>query len=155
MDGKNAALILRSDQHFLDNILADFTEQDADFQPTGEMMNVAQQVHHIAHTIDWFREGAFTGNYDMDFEAQNTEAAKPRKLSDAKAELAAAYARLCDALAPLSAADMAKPMPDNPILGPAPLWHLVPAVIGHTSHHRGALSVYLRLLGRTPRMVYS
>jgi uncharacterized damage-inducible protein DinB len=53
-----------------------------------------------------------------------------------------------------SAQEMTAPMPDNPIFGPAPRMLVIHANADHTAHHRGALSVYLRLLGKTPKMPY-
>jgi uncharacterized damage-inducible protein DinB len=55
----------------------------------------------------------------------------------------------------MTAEELAAPMADNMFLGALPRASFLHACIGHTSHHRGALSVYLRLLGKTPKMVYA
>jgi uncharacterized damage-inducible protein DinB len=45
-------------------------------------------------------------------------------------------------------------LPDNPILGSVPRWTAIGAILDHTVHHRGALTVYSRMLGLTPPMPY-
>ncbi len=53
-----------------------------------------------------------------------------------------------------SAADLEQPLPQGPIMGGAPRSAVVGAISDHTAHHRGALAVYARLLGKTPKMPY-
>ena len=68
MDGTFLAEIVRNNQGFLMKIVEDFTPEDADFRPVEEMMTTAQQIRHIALTLDWFLEGAFGAGFDLDFE---------------------------------------------------------------------------------------
>jgi uncharacterized damage-inducible protein DinB len=40
-------------------------------------------------------------------------------------------------------------------MGGVPRWSVVSAISDHTAHHRGALTVYSRLLGKVPVMPYA
>jgi uncharacterized damage-inducible protein DinB len=53
-----------------------------------------------------------------------------------------------------SAEEWASPFPPNPIMGETPRFSIIGGVTDHTAHHRGALTVYQRLLGLTPLMPY-
>ncbi|NIA13548.1 MAG: DUF664 domain-containing protein [Nitrospiraceae bacterium] len=154
MDGAKAVEILKMQQKFLGNILKGFTPEHGDFVPVEGMMTVAQQVRHIADTFTWFRAGAFEGQFDMDFEKLEAENRKPVTWEEATATLDAALAGFIALLAPMSEADLSAPMVDNPIFGMAPKETVIGAAADHVAHHRGALSVYQRLLGITPAMIY-
>jgi len=39
-------------------------------------------------------------------------------------------------------------------MGGRPLFEIIGAMVEHTAHHRGALAVYTRLLGKVPPMPY-
>jgi uncharacterized damage-inducible protein DinB len=118
------------------------------------MMTTAQQINHVAQTNRWFREGAFGSGFDLDFEKLEAVNKVEVTLEVAKAELDKQYASLIAFLETQSEADMQAPMPENPIFGNAPKSVVFHAQADHTAHHRGALSVYLRLLGVTPPMIY-
>jgi uncharacterized damage-inducible protein DinB len=154
MNGKQTADIRRGERKHLFNILRDFKPDQGGFKPADGMMTVAQQAYHIALTLKWFREGAFGEGFDLDFEKLEAENRKDITLDEALAELNAVYDDYIAFLETLSEEDLARPMPPNPIFGEVPRSMIVGAEIDHTAHHRGALSVYLRLLGTTPRMVY-
>jgi len=47
-----------------------------------------------------------------------------------------------------------QPLPPGPVMGGMPRSAIFPAIIEHTAHHRGALTVYSRLAGRVPIMPY-
>ena len=47
-----------------------------------------------------------------------------------------------------------EPLPPGPIMGGLPRLAVFGALTDHTAHHRGALSVYARLLGKVPPMPY-
>ena len=53
-----------------------------------------------------------------------------------------------------SAEEWASPLPPNPIMGERPRYAIIGGLTDHTAHHRGALTVYQRLLGLTPPMPY-
>ena len=46
------------------------------------------------------------------------------------------------------------PLPEGPIMGGQPRIAIFEGLYDHTAHHRGALSVYSRLLGKVPAMPY-
>ncbi len=46
------------------------------------------------------------------------------------------------------------PLPEGPVMGGAPRMAIISAIEEHTAHHRGALSVYSRLLGLGPPVPY-
>ena len=45
-------------------------------------------------------------------------------------------------------------LPAGPIMGGDPRFVIFGALTDHTAHHRGALTVYARLLGKVPPMPY-
>ena len=154
MDGAKAVEMVKMQQKFLGNILKGFTPDHGDFAPAEGMMTVAQQIRHIAQTMTWFRAGAIDGQFEMDFEKLEAQLREPVTFEAATAELDAAFADFIALLAPMSEADLMAPMVENPIFGPAPKVTAITAGSDHMAHHRGALSVYQRLLGITPVMVY-
>jgi uncharacterized damage-inducible protein DinB len=154
MNGSEAAAIVRAEQKLLGNLLVAFNNEHGDFRPTPEMMSTAQQINHIAQTIHWFREGAFGSGFDLDFEKLEAVNKADLTLEDALADLDRQYASLIAFLETQSEADLQAPMPENPIFGNAPRCVVLHAQADHTAHHRGALSVYLRLLGIKPPMIY-
>lgn len=155
MTGKEAAQLIRNERRFLGNVLRDFCPQDEGFCPVDGMMTVAQQIRHIAHVIDWIREGGFGAGFDMDFERMQAENRKPCTLAEALQALDRAYDTFIALLEQTSTETLLEPLPPNEILGPRPRLAVIGACNDHTAHHRGVLTVYLRLLGRTPAMVYA
>ena len=154
MNGKMVAQGLRTEKKFLMNIVKCFKPEHAGFIPAEGMMSVAQLIGHIAYTAKWFREGAFGDGFDMDFEKMAAENKKVSTLEEALARLDSEYDGLVEFLEPLGEDELAKPLPPNPLFGELPRYTVFEMQKDHTAHHRGALSVYLRLLGITPPMVY-
>jgi uncharacterized damage-inducible protein DinB len=155
MNGAVAAAALRKNRVFLQNVLKDFKPEHAEFRPTPDMMTVTQQIRHIAHTIHWFFDGGFDDNWDMDFEKFQAYVNEPSTLEDALKALDAAVDRSVKTVEKLTEAELAAPMKDNPIFGTAPRLVTISADTDHMAHHRGILTVYLRLLGVVPTMVYT
>lgn len=129
-------------------------EEDSSFRPKNEIMTVAAHVAHAAQAIDWFRIGAFEGNWRMDFDVMQAETDVAPSLESARRELEAAWQRLREACERASEAELGATLPDNPILPGRPRYHVIEAIVDHTAHHRGALAVYARLAGRVPEMPY-
>jgi uncharacterized damage-inducible protein DinB len=75
-------------------------------------------------------------------------------LAAAREMLAAAYANAIQFLRSRSPEDLAAPLPPGPVMGGQPIGDVVWAMIEHTAHHRGALTVYSRLLEKVPPMPY-
>ena len=130
-------------------------EADSGFRPQTGSMTVAQQVAHVAQVVDWFVQGATRPEgFDIDFEAHAKEVAAVTSLAAARKWLDDAYAKAVDFLRSASDEDMERPLPEGPVMGGKPVSDIVFAMIEHSAHHRGALTVYSRLLGRVPPMPY-
>ena len=150
---------------FLDQLLAskDFfvrstrvlEEADSTFRPHADMMTVAQQVAHAAHTLNWFVEGASRPEgFDLDFEAQAKALQSVESLTAAREMLDAGFTRAIEFVKASTSEDLAKPLPPGPVMGGQPISDIVWGIVEHTAHHRGALTVYTRLLGKVPVMPY-
>ena len=112
-------------------------------------------VAHTAQTLDWFIEGASRPEgFDLDFEKHAQVTAGVTSLAAARQMLETAYANAIHFLRSRSPEDLARPLPPGPIMGGQPVSDIVWAMVEHTAHHRGALSVYSRLLGKVPPMPY-
>ncbi len=155
MDGKGLAGLVRQSQKHLYSIVDQFSEEHGDFAPTPDMFTVKAQFRHIAQTVDWLREGAWGSGFDMDFEKHAKDACAECTFAEARQELDDAFDRLYNLLEPMNEAEAHAPMADNPIFGPLPRSMVIGGVTDHCAHHRGALTVYLRLNGITPNMVYA
>ena len=59
---------LNASKSFLDKSTESLTEEDSGLTPSDGMMSTAQQIAHIAQTVDWFIEGAFGNGFEMNFE---------------------------------------------------------------------------------------
>jgi uncharacterized damage-inducible protein DinB len=128
-------------------------EADSGFTPQPGMFTAAQQVAHVAQTIDWFMAGAFAG-FDMDFERMDKEVRAVTSLGAARAWLDKAYVDAEVVINAHADAEWNAPLPPGPIMGGAPRMAVMGALVDHTAHHRGALTVYSRLLGKVPPMPY-
>jgi uncharacterized damage-inducible protein DinB len=130
-------------------------EADSGFRPQSDMMTVAQQVAHVAHTLDWFIQGASRPEgFDLDFEKMAKEINAVTSLAAARAWLDKAYANAVTFLRSRGADGLAEPLPAGPVMGGQPISDIVWAMVEHTAHHRGALTVYSRMLGKVPPMPY-
>ena len=146
---------LLASQDFFNRSTRVLEEADSAFRPAEGMMTAAQQVAHVAQTLDWFVEGVSRpAGFDLDFAAHAAELEKVASLAAARASLAAAYDRAIRYFGSMSREELARPLPPGPILGGQPLGAVVWGMVEHTAHHRGALTVYSRLLGRIPPMPY-
>jgi len=155
MNGQEAAELIRQERHFLQNILKDFREEHSDFKPTEEMRTVGQQIKHIALSTNFFYEIAFGKGFKMSFQEYLEEMKKPISLRDALKLLDEAYEEAISLVKDKTHDEMKSPIPPNPMLQGFTLESIIYRSMDHTAHHRGMLTVYLRLLGITPIMVYS
>lgn len=140
----NEALLGRLDnvKETLERSSGCLKEEHSAFVPAEGMYTAAQQVAHIALIVDWFMDGAFSPKgFDMDFASHETEVRKIRTLSEAKEWVDRSFAQAKEIIAP-------------GIMGGFPRHILVGGIEEHTAHHRGALTVYSRLLGLVPAMPY-
>jgi len=144
---------LQASKEFFDRSTRCLTEDDSGFAPAEGLWTVAQQVAHIAQTVDWLIDGGFGSGFDMNFEKHARETAQVTSLADARARLERAYQRAIDTVTTKSEAELAEALPENPFMK-GPRCSVIEGVIDHTAHHRGALTVYSRLRGHTPAMPY-
>lgn len=130
-------------------------EADSEFRPWEGMMTVAQQVAHTAQTLDWFIEGASRREgFDLDFEKHARALEGVTSLTAARQMLETAYANAIHFIRSRNPEDLALPLPPGPVMGGQPISEIVWAMVEHTAHHRGALTVYSRMLGKVPPMPY-
>jgi uncharacterized damage-inducible protein DinB len=142
-------------KEFFDRSTRVLDEADSGFRPQEGMMTVAQQVAHTAQTIDWFIEGASRPEgFDLDFQKHAKALESVTSLAAARQALETAYANAVVFLRSRTPEDLARPLPPGPVMGGLPISDIVWAMVEHTAHHRGALTVYSRQLGKVPPMPY-
>jgi uncharacterized damage-inducible protein DinB len=146
---------VHASKEFFERSTGVLEEGDSQFRPCGEMMTVAQHVWHVAATIEWFVDGASRPEgFDLNFEAQQKELAEVRSLNAARHRLDGAFVTAVDFLRSMDMEELARPLPPGPILGGRGVYEIVNGMVEHTAHHRGALAVYTRLLGKVPPTPY-
>lgn len=145
---------IRAAKEFLDRSTSALSEEDASFAPAPGMMTAAQQLAHIARTVDWFAEALEGKPFDMNFEEHIAEAMAVESLAAARAWCNRSFAGAEKIVAGLSDQDLAAPLPADGIMGGQPRSSIVGGIVDHTAHHRGALTVYARLVGKVPPMPY-
>lgn len=142
-------------REFFNRSTRNLTEAHSGFAPAEGMMTAAQQVAHVAHTIDWFVEGAFRPEgFDQNWEQHAKLIASVTSLEKARAWFERAVEGAKAKLGPLSDADLLVPLAEGPIMGGLPRIAIISSITDHTAHHRGALTVYARLNGIVPPMPY-
>ena len=150
------AVPIKQALQFLSRTCSVFKEEDSEFTPEPGMFTVAQQVAHVAQTIDWFMEGGFSEKgFDLDFAAHHHAVRQHTSLSESLLWLAKAVDGAAAVLATKSPEDMMRPIAHGPIMPGEPRAAIIAAIAEHTAHHRGSLAVYARLLGYAPPIPYS
>jgi uncharacterized damage-inducible protein DinB len=146
---------LVASKDFFDRSTRVLEEADSGFRPQDGMMTVAQHVAHVAQTFDWFVDGVGRpAGFDLNFEKLAKEVGACTSLASARQMLDAAYAKAIAWVRSKSAEELAAPLPEGPVMGGQPVSDVVWAMVEHTAHHRGALTVYSRMLGKVPPMPY-
>lgn len=150
-----ALVELQSAHEYFNRSTRGLTEDMSSFSPVAGTMTVAQQVAHVAHTIDWFVQGAFRPEgFDQDWEGHAKLINACTSLAKAREWFERAVASARAKVETLSDADLLVPLPEGPIMGGLPRVAIFGAINDHTAHHRGALTVYARLKGVVPPMPY-
>lgn len=130
------------------------SEEDSGFAPKEGMFTVAQQVAHVADTVDWCIDGMFAADgFDMDFDKHMKQVMACTSLEEARAWFRKSVADGIAVLNGKTDAELQEIMPENQIMN-GPRLIVIGAISDHTAHHRGALTVYSRLLGKVPAMPY-
>jgi uncharacterized damage-inducible protein DinB len=146
---------LQASQDYFNRSTRVLEESDSSFSPKDGMMTVVQQVAHAAQTLDWFIQGASRPEgFDLDFEKAASEVAAIKSLAAAREMMDKGYANCIAFLRAQTPESLAKPLPPGPVMGGQPVVDIFWGIIEHTAHHRGALTVYSRLLGKIPVMPY-
>lgn len=140
---------------YFDRSTKALTEADSNYAPQEGLFTVAQVVAHVAQTVDWFLEGAFAAEgFSMDFEGMDKQVRAVTSLDHARGWFARSIARAKAAVEEKPESEWFAPLPPGPIMGGLPRAAVLGACTDHTAHHRGALTVYTRLLGKVPPMPY-
>lgn len=146
---------LESTKEYFDRSTRALEEKDSGFAPAAEMFTVSQMVAHAAQTIDWFFHGAFApSGFDLDFERMDKEVRAVTSLAAARAWMERACAAGKSVIEKNDDAAWSVLLPPGPIMGGMPRHAIMGSLVDHTAHHRGALTVYARLLGKVPPMPY-
>ena len=154
MDGRQAAEHVRQEREYLMKIVGAFESGQGKFRPAEGMITVAQQINHITFMIRWFVQGAFGTGFDLNPDKSAAATREDLDLNEAIRRLNETYDDYIAFLETLTVAELDAHMPPNPILGEVPRISLLRAQADHTAHHRGVLTVYLRLLGVVPPVIY-
>lgn len=145
---------LETSLKYLKSTASIFEEADAGFAPQPELYTVAGHIAHAADSVEWFVEGAFGKGWNMDFEGLIAAARAVDTLEEANAWLDRAFAKAISVFQSASDEDLDAAIPDERIMAGAPRHAIVGPIVDHTAHHRGALTVYARLLGKVSPMPY-
>lgn len=140
---------------FFESTISTFEQADAGFAPQEGLYTVAGHIEHTADTVDWFIEGAFGSGWDMDFEKLIARAKAVSSLDEARRHLEQSYAKAIEVIGAASDQELFEPIPHKEIMEGAPRCSVVSGITDHTAHHRGALAVYARLIGKEPPMPYA
>ena len=133
-----------------------FQDEDAEYAPTPGQFTVAQQVAHVAQTIDWFIEGGFRAEgFDLDFAKHQKAVRECQSLPEAMIWLVKSVDGASAVLGNKTPEEMMEPIAAGPVMGGEPRAAIIAAIAEHTAHHRGSLAVYARMLGYAPPMPYS
>lgn len=145
---------IRSMNEFFTRSTNCFEEKDSAFTPKPEIFTVAQHVAHTAQVVDWFIDGAFSpAGLKEDFAAADAEVRKVTSLAAAREWMKKSCARAESVIASKSPAQLQEKIGGN-IMAGLPRAAIIEAMADHTAHHRGALTVYARLLNKVPAMPY-
>lgn len=146
---------LKRSQEYLERSTRCLKEENSGHSPAEGMMTVAQQVAHIAKTVDWFLAGVMSDKgFSMDFEESAKEILTVTSLDAAREWVDTSYAAVIDYLVKTPEDELTKPVTAGALMVGMPRIGIAASIVEHTAHHRGALTVYARSLGLTPAMPY-
>lgn len=146
---------LAASREFFNRSTRNLTEELSGYAPAAGSMTTAQQVAHVAQTVDWFVEGAFRPEgFSMDFEEMTKIVHEVKSLAAAREWFERAVAAASATLGAKSDGELLAPLPPGPIMGGMPRIAIVSALVDHTAHHRGVLTLHAWLNGIVPPMPY-
>ncbi len=145
---------LKTIGEFFERSTSCLAEEDSAFSPKDGLYTVAQQVAHVADTVDWCIDGMFNPNgFDMNFEEHIKTVMAYTSLEKARAWFRKSIENAVATVGGKSDTELQQMMPENQIMN-GPRLIVIGAISDHTAHHRGALTIYSRLLGKEPKMPY-
>jgi hypothetical protein len=104
------AVPIKQSLQFFSRTLSVFKEEDSGFAPDPGMFTVAQQVAHVAQTIDWFMAGGFSDQgFDLDFAAHHNAVRRHNSLQESLAWLVKAVDGAAATLATKTPEEMMAP----------------------------------------------
>ena len=149
---------LEGARRFLHRSTRCLTEEDSTFSPGPKCFTVAEQIQHMADAVDFLIRGAFIDKkYNLNFDADitNPDAHRVKSKKEALENFDKAITWAMQLVSKMSDAELSAPIPSTPLMPP---WYtlrdILLLVIDHTAHHRGALTTYSRMLGRSPNIPY-
>lgn len=146
---------LASSREFFNRSTRNLTEDLSGYAPAPGLMTTSQQVAHVAQTVDWFLEGAFRPEgFSMDFDGMAKEIMAVTSLSAARDWYEKAVTQATETLSGKSDEELLAPLPPGPIMGGLPRMAIIGALVDHTAHHRGVLTLHARLNNIVPPMPY-
>lgn len=155
MNKENLLRELEQTHNYFMTSVSELKAEHADFKPQDGMLSVKQHVAHVAQSVDWFVDGAFSElGFDMNFEDHWSEVNEVQSLEDALKKVSEAFAKAKEILASKTEEQLSKPLLPGMVMPGEPTYNIVGGIVDHTAHHRGALTVYIRLLGAVPKMPY-
>ena len=147
---------LQASYEFFERSSRSLTEDDSQFAPAEGVFSAAQQVAHVAQTIDWFMAGAFDPKgFNEDFEAHAKEIRAVDSLDSARAWLKRAVENANRLIEEKTEEEWSAPLPEGLVMGGQPRHSVFWGITDHTAHHRGALTTYARLRGKEPPNPYA
>jgi uncharacterized damage-inducible protein DinB len=156
MTAKDLITDLDMSEQFFERSTRCLTEEQSTYRPVEGIWTTAQQMAHVAQTIDWFIEGASRPEgFDLDFEKHGKAIEGITSLTEARKWVGQAYGNARKFFEGKSDTELLRPLPEGPVMGGVPILAIVGAIVDHSAHHRGALTVYSRMAGKTPIMPYA
>jgi len=113
-------------------------EAHAGFAPRDGLYTVAGHVAHVAQTIEWFYDSAFSDTWRMDFDEMDKQARGVTSLADARAWFEARGEQGHAGYRRPQRAGVGVALPAESHHGRAAACVDHRAVTDHTAHHRGA-----------------
>ena len=147
---------LRDGKAYFERSSGCFGEEHSEYAPVQGMLTTAQQVAHVAQSVDWFVEISFGAEWFEESPAASYMAPvlATRSLTKGRAWLDRSYVLAIKALGTTPTEGLLQPIPKGSRLTGLPRGAIVQAITDHTAHHRGILTVYARLCGLTPVMPF-
>lgn len=142
-------------KEFFDRSTRVLEEADSGYAPKPDLFTVSQMVAHVAQTVEWFFKGAFAAEgFAMNFEEMDKQVRACTSLKAAREWLDRAVQTGAATINAHSEDEWKAPLPPGPIMGGLPRLAILGSITDHSAHHRGALTVYSRLLNKVPPMPY-